>query len=68
MGESGRTWVTKLVLSGVICKLKVILELHSRKSGMGEPHIRSWVLASSMRISSALTFFCMKPNRSTYSL
>ena len=60
-------WVTKLVLSGFIWRLNVSLELHSMKSGMGEPHVRRMALDSSMRMSSALVFFCMNPNMSTYS-
>ena len=47
---------------------KVSLELQSMKFGIGDPQVRSWPFASSIKMSSAFWFFCTKPNISTNSL
>ena len=57
-----------MVASGVMVSWNVSFELHSMKSGMGAPHVLSWPLASSIKMSSAFWFFCTKPKSSTNSL
>ena len=53
--------------SGTIWSWNPSLLLQSMKSGMGPPQVLRRILDSSMRMSSAFWFFCMKPKRSTNS-
>ena len=58
--------VTYFVFSGFMVRPLVRFLLQSMKVGGLLPHVCRWFFATSMRKSSALSFFEKKPKRSVY--